>query len=167
MARSTGAAACFAIAMVVAMPAVSAWAENYTVGSLTLRDPYSRETPPGARTAAGYLTIENSGDTDDRLVSVTCRCSEAAEIHSMKMEGGVMRMRQLPDGIAVPAKGSTALESGGNHLMFINIKQPFKAGAKIAATLTFEHAGSVDAEFTVDPLMGKGRSGHKMHGTSN
>lgn len=143
--------------------AAPAYAHDYKVGSLTLDHPVSRETPKGARVGAGYLTIENIGEADDRLLSVSCACAERSEIHEMKMDGGIMRMQALPGGLAIPAGGSAVLKPGGYHLMFIEIKQPFVAGEAFEATLTFEKAGSVTVEFTVEPLR-KSKSGdHKGH----
>ena len=66
-----------------------------------------------------------------------------AEIHQMSMADGVMRMRQLLDGLPVPAKSSVALEPNSYHLMFTGLKRPLKEGDGFAGSLTFEHAGTV------------------------
>lgn len=139
-------------------------AHDYTVGDLQLHHPYSRATPPGARVGAGYLRLDNGGTADDRLVAVTCECAESSEIHEMRMENNVMRMRYLPNGLAVPAGETVVLEPGGYHLMFIGLKQPFVLGEAFVATLTFEKAGAVTVEFSIDtPPGGKGLGHGKGH----
>src|SRR5690606_2579035 len=50
-------------------------AHGYKVGSLEIGHPWSRATPANAPVAGGYMTIENTGDTDDRLVSVSAEIS--------------------------------------------------------------------------------------------
>jgi len=141
-------------------------AADIKVGSLTLKDPYSRATPKGAKVGAGYLEIRNDGDVADRLVSVACDCAEISEVHQMTMTDGVMRMRALTDGLEIPAGETVVLKPGGYHLMFIHLKGPFEADAMVKATLTFEHAGPVEAEFKVEPLRKRkaaGDSGHMDH----
>ena len=157
---SRGLAALFA----AALAATPALAHDTKIGDLVLEHPHSRATPSTARTGAGYLTIHNHGGTADRLVAVSCDCAEASEIHEMKMDGNVMRMRQLPDGLAIPVGGSAVLKPGGYHLMFIGLKAPFKEGEKVKATLTFEKAGEADVMFDVGPLGGMKNHGKMNHG---
>ncbi|MEG8019573.1 copper chaperone PCu(A)C [Sphingomonas sp. LR55] len=59
----------------------------------------------------------------------------------MSMDGGVMRMRQLVDGLAVPAGGTATLAPSGNHIMLIGLKSPLKAGERVPATLRFARGG--------------------------
>ena len=158
-----GAAALAALTFAAPFAASVAKAHDYTVGDLKVHHPYSRATPPGARTGAGYLRIENTGSADDRLVAVTCDCAEASEIHEMSMDNNVMRMRQLPDGLAVPAGETVALEPRGYHLMFIGLKQPFVLDEAFEATLTFEKAGEVTVEFAIDTPQGGKATGHHNH----
>lgn len=145
-------------------------AHDFKVGSLTLNHPYSRATPTGAKVGAGYLEIRNDGDVADRLVSVACDCAEISEVHQMSMNNGVMRMQALTDGLEIPAGATVKLAPGGYHLMFIHLTGPFEADATIKATLTFEHAGSVEAAFKVEPLRkrkGSGHDAHKGHGKAD
>ena len=141
----------------------SATADTFQAGALTLEDPFSRETPKGARVGAGYLTIRNDGDVADRLVAVECACAEISEIHEMKMDGGVMRMQALSGGLDIPAGESVALKPGGIHLMFIELKAPFVADEPVKATLIFEKAGPVEATFDVAPLRRRGQMRHSGH----
>ena len=112
----------------------------------------AREAPPGARTAAIYLTVENRGAVADRLVAARSPRG-AVEMHAMRMDGGVMRMRATPD-VPVPARGRVDLAPGGLHLMLVDPAPPLKAGERVPVTLTFERAGAVDVQVPVEPLQG-------------
>jgi copper(I)-binding protein len=143
----------FALALgvgLLSMVALSAAAHSYTLGSLKIGHPWSRPTPPGAPTAAGYLVITNTGNLPERLIAATSPAAGALEIHHVSTAGGVMRMRPIAGGLLVPPGGTVTLSPGGDHLMFIGPKRPFKIGDHIPATLTFEHAGSVKVEFYVE-----------------
>ncbi|MEN4905041.1 copper chaperone PCu(A)C [Luteimonas sp. TWI1416] len=121
-----------------------------------------RETPPNAAVAGGYLTLRSAGD--DRLVSVESTASAAVEIHEMRHDGGMMRMRELPDGVPLAAGTEVELRPGGYHLMFIDPVEPLRAGATVEATLHFEHAPAQQVQFDVRPLAGdapaEGHGGH-------
>jgi copper(I)-binding protein len=119
-------------------------------GDVRVVDARAREAPPGARTAAVYLTVENRGATPDRLVGARSPRG-LVEIHSMSMDGGVMRMRAIPD-LTIPARGRVELAAGGLHLMLVDPAPPLKAGERVPLTLTFERAGPVDVDVGVDPL---------------
>ena len=143
----------FAAALLAsAVVAAPAWAQSYKVGSLEIEQPWTRATAPTAPTAGGYLKIVNKGTTADRLVSAKSAASAKVEIHEMKMEGSVMRMRELEKGLEIPAGGTVMLQPGGYHVMFMQLKEPFKEGAKIPVTLVFEKAGSVDVVLTVNAM---------------
>jgi copper(I)-binding protein len=72
----------------------------------------------------------------------------------MKMDNGVMEMRELTDGLAIPAGATVALNPGGDHIMFVDLKHPVKPGDVIHTTLTFEKAGKVDVPFKAAASMG-------------
>jgi periplasmic copper chaperone A len=116
-----------------------------------IENAWTRATPPGAKTAVGYLVIRNPSATPDRLVGGSSSAAARVETHVTLKDGEVMRMRQVK-GYDIPAHGSFELKPGGAHLMFVDIKQPFKEGERIAATLKFEKAGEVRVEFHVGRL---------------
>jgi len=124
-------------------------AHHSGLGPLQIGLPWSRATPPGAQVAAGFLSVDNTGKSDDRLVGVTTTAAERVEIHQMRVDGTIMRMRQVTDGVALPAGKQVTLAPGGYHLMFIKPKQAWKAGDHIKATLQFAKAGKVEVEFSV------------------
>ena len=143
------AAMALAAVAVAALAAQHAAAAEFRAGDISIEAPWSRATPGGAKVAAGYLTIKNSGATPDRLVSATADIAERAEVHEMSMTDGMMKMRQVTDGVAVPAGGSVALAPQGYHLMFLGLKTPLKEGETFAGTLAFEKAGTVAVMFEV------------------
>lgn len=148
-----------ALAIPAATLATAALGHDYKVGDVTVDHPWARATPHGAKVAGGFLVVENKGAAPDRLVSVASEIADHTEIHEMAMKDGVMSMRQLPDGLAVPAGGEVALKPGGYHLMFIGLKRPLAKGESFKGTLTFEKAGSVEVSFTVAAI-GAGGTGH-------
>ena len=77
-------------------------------------------------------------------------------------DNGVMQMREVK-GYDVPAKGSFELKPGGAHLMFMDLKRPFKEGEKVPVKLKFEKAGEVDAEFLVGGLGGSAAPAQHKH----
>ena len=111
-------------------------------GDLTLTGGFSRATLPNAPVGGGFLTIQNAGAAD-RLVAASSDVSERVEIHEMAMDGDVMRMRELPDGLPLPAGETVDLKPGGYHLMFMGLSGALVEGETLEVTLEFENAGEV------------------------
>lgn len=155
----------FSLMLLFAM-SQSLWAHEFKVGDIEIEHPWSRATPAGAKVAAGYLVIGNEGSTADRLVSATGEIAGKTEIHEMAVDAstGVMTMRPLPDGLEVPAGGEIKLEPGSFHIMFMDLKQGAKEGETFKGTLTFEKAGTVNVEFSVEAMGGEGGQDHSNHG---
>ena len=143
-----------ALAFALALSAAPAIAQEFKAGDITIDKAWSRATPKGAEVGAGYLTIHNNGATPERFTGGTADFA-GVEIHEMSMVGGVMKMRELKDGLVIPAHGAVTLAPNGYHLMFTDLKQPLTKGAVAKATLTFEHAGAIPVEF---PVQGVGAS---------
>lgn len=120
-------------------------------GGIAVERAWARATPSGAKVAAGYLTIVNSGP-DDRLLSATAEIADRVEIHEMTMENGMMRMRELPDGVTLPKGETVMLAPGATHLMFLGLKRELKEGESFAGTLTFSDGKTVDVTFEVAGL---------------
>ena len=114
------------------------------LGPLMLSNGFSRATLPHAPVGGGFLTIQNTGTTPDRLIGASSAVAGHMEVHEMKMVGDVMKMSQLKDGLPIPAGATVTLQPGGYHLMFMDLKQPLVQGKTVMVTLTFEHAGKVD-----------------------
>lgn len=119
---------------------------------IQVQQAWARATVPQAPTAAGYLTLVNPGKQADRLVSVESTVAQRVEVHSMSMDGGVMRMRQLTDGVPLPAGATVTLGPSGTHLMLIGPAKPLTAGQHFSATLHFAHGAAQVVQFQVLPI---------------
>jgi periplasmic copper chaperone A len=136
-------------ALALAFLATAASANDYKLGALEIQQPWARATPKGAGTAAGYVAIKNSGTTPDRLTGGSLAVAGAAQVHKMTMDGGVMKMRPVPDGIEIKPGETVELKPGGFHLMFTDLKARLVKGQLVKGTLTFANAGTVDVEFAI------------------
>jgi copper(I)-binding protein len=141
-----GAAFSIAAAGLIAAPAVAA---DYDVGSMHISTPWARATPKGAAAGAGYMTITNTGVAPDTVSCVSDDASVQCQIHSMTMEGGVMKMRRVEGGLEIKPGETVTLQPGGYHVMFVNLKHALEQGQSVKATLKFEHAGTVDVEYPI------------------
>jgi periplasmic copper chaperone A len=106
-------------------------------GEVSVSDAWSRATAPGQE--VGMVAMVVTSQKDARIVAVSSTASASAEIHTMTMDNGVMKMRQLED-LPLSAKKPVTLGPGGNHLMLIGLRQALKAGDTVALTLTVEFA---------------------------
>jgi len=143
----------------------AAAAHEYKAGGIQIDHPWARATPGGASVGGGYLVLKNTGATPDRLVSASAPFAGRSEIHEMSMANGVMTMRPLPDGLALPPGGTVTLKPGSYHIMFQDLKQPLKEGDLLDGTLTFEKAGTVPVKFKVEGLgAGASAAAHQHQG---
>ena len=136
-------------ACMLSLAAVAATAQEFKAGPLEIDQPWSRATPKGAKVAAGYLTIKNTGTDPDRLLSVTSPAAGKSEIHEMSMDKGVMKMRPVPGGVEIKPGETVELKPGSFHIMMTGLKNPIERGKPFKASLTFEKAGPVEVEFAV------------------
>ncbi|WP_309643060.1 copper chaperone PCu(A)C [Phenylobacterium sp.] len=109
-----------------------------TPAAVAVSGAWCRAAPVGALSGGCYLTLTAS--VDDQLVSVGTPAAKRGEIHTMSMTGGIMRMRQLKDGLTLPAGKAVVLKPGAEHLMIIGPNQPLAAGGTVPLTLTFKKA---------------------------
>jgi copper(I)-binding protein len=128
----------------------AAHAHDYSAGDLRIAHPWTRPTVAGAPVAAGYFEVTNTGKTADRLVSAASPNATRVEIHQSSMEGGVMRMKALPQGVEIPAGGTVRLAPGGLHLMLMGPNKAFLQGDRIPLTLTFAKAGKVAVQLAAE-----------------
>lgn len=153
------------VALTAAILAVPIAAHDVTVGALKIGHPWSRETAPGQGAGGGFLTITNNGKQADRLVSATSPAAAQVQIHTVSMTDGVMRMRELPGGLEIPAGTTVALKPGGYHIMLIGLKAPLKQGMMVPTELRFQRAGKVKINFKVEAIAYTGPKGddHVVH----
>ena len=147
-----------ALATALALAVAPAFADPVKVGDIAVDKAWARATPKGAEVGAGYLIIRNDGATPDRLIGGTADFA-AVEIHEMKTENGVMQMRELKNGLNIPAHSTIKLAPGGYHVMFTHLTKPLAKGDTVKATLSFEHAGSVEVAFPVEAVGAAGPMG--------
>jgi len=114
--------------------------------AVSLTDVRARPVPTAGGTGGVFLTIHNTTGQDDTLVAGSSPIAQAVEIHETVDDNGMMRMRQLVDGLPVPAGATVVLQPGGYHMMVIGVNEVLDTGATIPLTLTFAVAG----EMTVD-----------------
>lgn len=134
-------------AMVLALAACSKAPPPAPAGVTTVSEAWCRAAPAAAPAGGCYLTLTSTAD--DRLVSVSTTAADHAEIHSMDMTDGVMRMRQLTDGVALPAGEKVTLGPGGLHLMLIGPKATLSAGSSVSMTLNFAKGAAQTLEVPV------------------
>ncbi|MBS0124609.1 copper chaperone PCu(A)C [Thetidibacter halocola] len=147
-----------AAALALAVPAMA---------DVTIEDAYARSAMPGAPSGAAFMVIANTGAEDDRLVEARSDIAARVELHThMDMGGGVMKMTEVEEGFVIPAGGSHALARGGDHVMFMGLKQPLVQGEAVTVTLVFEKAGEMVVEIPVDLERQDGHGGimQKGHG---
>jgi copper(I)-binding protein len=121
------------------------------VTTLRITNAFARATPPGAKVAGAFMSIENQGRETDRLVSASSPVAGLVEIHEMAMDGGMMKMRAIK-GIDVRPGATVDLKPGGYHVMLEDLKQPLKQGEQIPVLLTFEKAGTVEIKVRIEPM---------------
>ena len=138
----------YAALATLGLAALAAHAHTFKLGAIEIGHPYARATAPGQPAGGGYLSLSNAG-ANDRLLSASAEVSKAVELHTMTMEGDVMRMRQV-EAIELPAGKKVELKPGGLHIMFIGLKAPLKQGDKFPLKLKFEKAGEVTVEVNVE-----------------
>ncbi len=155
------AARLIAAAALVAL-AIPALAHGYKIGTLEIGHPWTRATPPGATVAGAFMTIGNSGNEPDRLVGGSSPAGRV-EIHTMEMTNGIMKMREMPDGLPLPAGETVELKPGGFHIMIVGLSAPFEEGRRVPLTLEFEKAGKVDVELAVSAPGAPGTKDEHQH----
>ncbi|HZF46967.1 MAG TPA: copper chaperone PCu(A)C [Sphingomonadaceae bacterium] len=151
--------------MAIGLIASAALAHGYKAGNLSIEHPWSRETAPCQTSGGGFMTVLNNGAQPDKLLSATSPVAAEVQLHSSSVEGGVMRMRHVEGGIAIPAKGRLELKPGSYHIMFIGLKQPLRKGKQVPVSLKFQRAGKVDVKFAVQSIGSNGpmESDHAGH----
>ncbi len=147
--------------------------QEYSIGPIEIAQPWTRATGPGSPTAVGYMRIRNRGTAPDRLVGGSTPMARAVEAHVTTITPeGVMRMRPVEGGIAIPAGAAVALEPGNDiHLMLVAPSRPFRPGDRIPLALVFERAGRVEIQLEVQaagaraptPDRGGATGGHEAH----
>jgi periplasmic copper chaperone A len=159
--------------LIAVAPAV--FAQGAGTSTITVEKPWARATPAGATTGAVYMTLANKTDTADRLTAASSDAANKVQVHEMAVVKGIMKMRELANGLAIPANGSVTLKPGGYHVMLIGLKKGLIAGQTLPLTLTFAKAGNISVSVPIQAIgatqgsMGEmgGMQGKKSGGMGN
>lgn len=115
---------------------------------------WARATAPQQKVGGAYVTLISP--INDTLIGGTSPVAARVEVHEMRMEGDVMRMRELPDGLALPAGQAVALKPGGFHIMLMDLKQPLVPGQPVPVQLRFRTAPPLDLQLQIAPIGAQG-----------
>lgn len=138
----------------------AAVAHDYQAGAIKVGHPWTRATAPGAPVGVGYMKITNTGNTPVQLTGATTPAATKVEVHTMSMDGGVMRMRPITGALTIPAKTTVELKSGGLHLMLIGLKKPLVVEDMVPLTLTFSGGLTLNVELYVEQISATSGHGH-------
>lgn len=126
-------------------------AHDYKVGDLVIDHPVARETAATAMTGAGYMTVTNTGNTDDVLQAVRADFPRVM-MHDTKTVDDISKMVHL-ETLVIPAGEAVTFAPGGKHVMFMGLNgDPFEDGETVPATLVFKIAGEIDILFNVEKM---------------
>ncbi|AOE91367.1 copper chaperone PCu(A)C [Ralstonia pseudosolanacearum] len=131
----------------LAVLAAGAFASAAALAQVTVRDAWVRGTVPGQTATGAFMTLQAADGA--RLVGISTPAAARAEIHEMKMEGDVMRMRAIP-ALPLPKGEAVQLKPGGYHVMLQDLKQPLAKDATVPLTLKVELADHRIVEQKVD-----------------
>lgn len=136
---------------------------NCFASDMSVSDAYARAVPEGQTNSAAFMVLSNAGKQGRSLVSAKSTISSTVELHTHKMEDGMMRMRKV-DKIDVSAGGKTELKPGGLHVMFIGLHKQLKTGDNIDLELIFDNGESVKLSVPVRQVAGMKKMEHmKKH----
>jgi len=154
--------ATLAIAAATALSS-AAMADEFKAGQLTIDHPWARPTIGSSKNSAAYMTLSNSGASADKLLTVKSDAAEHVALHESRMDGEIMRMVPVKDGIEVPPHGAVELKPLGLHVMLMGLRKPLKEGEEFPMTLVFAKQGDVEVEVKVEKKPGAKKSDDDMH----
>ena len=137
-----------AMAALIGLAATAVAAEDIRAGDIEIATPWSRATASTMPNGASYMVLSNHGSQADRLVAAATPVAEQAQLHFVLVDEGVMRMRPVAAIEVAPGEPSV-LQPGGLHIMLLGLKAPLKRGSTFPLILTFERAGAVEVQVTV------------------
>jgi periplasmic copper chaperone A len=156
------ATAATALAIGLGLSAGQALAQNVEV-----KNAWVRTTVPGQKGTGAFMSI--TAKDGARLVGASSPVAGVTEVHEMKMEGDVMKMRAIP-GLDLPAGKTVELKSGGFHVMLMDLKAPLAIGSTVPLTLLLKDAKGADSQVTLQvpvsarsPAGGDAKDDHSMH----
>jgi copper(I)-binding protein len=143
------------VVLLTALGSASAWAQ------VKIDQAWARATVQGQKATGAFMKITAPQST--RLVAVSSPVAGVAEVHEMKMDGGVMKMRAIP-ALDLPAGQAVELKPGGYHLMLMDLKAPLPKDSSVALTLTFKDAKGTESQQRVTVPVTTGMPSGHSHG---
>ncbi|MCB1878405.1 MAG: copper chaperone PCu(A)C [Chromatiales bacterium] len=131
-----------------------------TADDVLVIDPWVAEAPPGARVVGGFMTLENRGDGDRSVTSVSSPAAREMQMHRTVFSEGMARM--VPqESLSIPAHGRLVLEPGGYHLMLIGPTKPLAIGDQVPMQISLDDGTTLEVSAEVRPRpMGGGHEHH-------
>lgn len=131
------------LATVFALPAFAA--------DIMIMDPYARAASASAKAGAAFMTLHNTGASDDRLIGAKTDAAARVELHQhIEISDGVLQMTEIEGGIPLPAGKKHKMVRGGDHVMLMGLTGPLEQDAEITVTLVFEQAGEIEVTIPID-----------------
>ncbi len=143
-----------AITLLIASCATSAMAQDVDIKNAWVRTSVQGQSATGA-----FMTITARQDT--RLVGVVSPVAGVAEVHEMKMDGGVMKMRAVEGGLVLPAGKAVELKPGGYHVMLMDLKAALPKDSTVPVTLVFKDAKGSESRVELKLPVATGAMAHK------
>ena len=149
-------------ALALALLGSIAESHEFKAGAIRVVHPYAVPSLAGVANGQGFVDFTNRGAVSDSLMGVSTPAAQRVEIHEMKMDGAVMRMRELTSVTIAPGQ-TVRMADSGLHLMLMSLKAPLKVGDKIPVTLKYARAGDVRIEMWVQDKAQGGKAMHEHH----
>ncbi len=112
--------------------------------TVDVKDAWARATVPGQKATGAFMKLTAKEGT--KLVAISSPVAGVGEVHEMKMEGDVMKMRAVTGGLDLPAGKAVELKPGGYHVMLMDLKSTLQKDTTIALTLVFKDAKGVETK---------------------
>ena len=126
----------FIATLVVFISASSVFSQNISQADVVVKDAWVRSSVPGQHATGAFMTLTAKNGL--KLVSVSSPAAGITEVHEMKMEGDIMKMRPVPGGLDLPAGKVVELKPGGYHIMLMDLKAPLTKDSSTTLTLVFK-----------------------------
>ena len=119
---------------------------------IVVENPYVSLAPPGVSTTGVFMTLRNTGSTNQRIIGAKSPAASIVEFHQSIIEQNIAKMR-LAKSLDIPAKGVLELRSGSHHIMLVGLNRPLKEGDKIPLTLQFDDKRSYSLSVPVKRIV--------------
>ena len=126
----------------------------YAQAPVRAEQAWARATAPQQTVGGAYVTL--TSPANDALIGGSSPAAGGVEMHEMRMDGTVMRMRELSDGLPLRAGHAVTLKPGGFHIMLMDLKQPLVAGQTVPVQLRFRTAPPLDLQLKIAPIGAQG-----------